>query len=206
MTTTAQRGMSKRTLAAMGEALAARREAERRQREERGRRAATGKRGPSPLVQVGTVNEFAAQHGDYDQAGLVGGRKIMLNRGGTAVDRWKREALLTETQLAAITHCQRLWRLIDAGPRLVANLDRTVFGCPGDGNAAEVEARDDLHRIKTSFPRQYFEVFEMVCRFDEPAGTAGSRLANDSRSASNAARLVVGMIADMIFERERLSY
>lgn len=197
---------SKRTLEAIAQAMADRREAERRRREERGRKAASGKRDPAPLAPVAIVNPFTAQHGDYDQAGLVGGRKIMLNRGGTAIDRWKREQLLTETQLAAIHHCQRLWRLIDAGPRLVANLDRTVFGCPGDGNAAEVEARDDIHRIKGGFPRQYYEVFENVCRFDEPAGTAGSRLANDNRSASNAARLVVGMIADMIYLRERLSY
>lgn len=153
------------------------------------------------------VNEFAASKGDYIQAGRFGtGRKVMLNRGGTPIDRWKRDGQLSDTQLAAIDHCRRLWHLIDCGPRLVANLDRTVFGCPGNGNPREIEARGDIHRIKSGFPLPYWSVFEDVCRHDEPAGYAGSRLASDSRTATTAARLVVAMVADTIYMRERLSY
>jgi hypothetical protein len=99
-----------------------------------------------------------------------------------------------------------LWRLIGASGPLVTNLDRTVHGCPGEGNIAEIEARGDLHRIRSGFPNPYWDLFENVCRFDEPAGIAGSRLAGDSRSAANAARLVVAMVADTIYLRERLSY
>ena len=151
--------------------------------------------------QAPLVNEFAAQHGITER-----NMRFVVNRGGTAIDRWKRDGLLSDTQLAAILHCQNLWRRIDCGPRLVANLDRTVFGSHGDGHPREVEARSDLHRIKSGFPLPYWDCFESVCRFDEPAGTAGSRMANNKRSAIDAARVIVSLIADMIYLRERLSY
>lgn len=153
------------------------------------------------------VNAHAARHGDYGPAARTGEmRRAMRNRGGTALDRWQANGLLSDSQLAAILHVQGLWRLVENGPRLVANLDRTVFGCPGEGHFAEIEARDALNRIRRGFPHAYWDVFERVCRWDEPAGTAGSRLANVSRAASEAARLTVCLIADIIHLRERLSY
>lgn len=153
------------------------------------------------------VNEYAARHGDYAPAAATGEmRKAMRNRGGTTLDRWQANGLISDSQLAAILHVQRLWRLVESGPRLVANLDRTIFGCPGEGHLAEIEARDALDRIRRGFPYPYWDVFERVCRWDEPAGTAGSRLANVSRAAKEAARLTVCLIADMIYLRERLSY
>jgi hypothetical protein len=158
-----------------------------------------------------TINPFAEQHGDYervhgiDAAGNLNMRPL-INRGGTPVDRWTRENLLSETQLAAIAHVRRLWQLVDAGPRLVANLDRTIFGCPGDGNMAEIEARADLHRIQGGFHPNYWDVFENVCRFDEPAGVAGSRMVSNSKATADLARYTVCMVADHIYLRERLSY
>lgn len=152
------------------------------------------------------INRFMARHGDYYRDNRAGKSALIINRGGTAIDRWARMKLLTESQLAAIAHCQSLWNVIDRGPRLVANLDRTIFGCHGTGHPREIEARSDLHRIKSGFPLPYWDVFENVCRHDEPAGTAGSRLANTSRSASEAARLTVGMVAEIIYMRERLTY
>ena len=164
------------------------------------RRAADEARAP-------LVNEYAARHGDYGPAAATGEmRKAVRNRGGTTLDRWQANGLLSDSQLAAILHVQRLWRLIENGPRLVASLDRNVFGCPGEGHLAEIEARDALDRIRRGFPYPYWDVFERVCRWDEPAGTAGSRLANVSRAANEAARLTVCLIADMIHLRERLSY
>jgi hypothetical protein len=190
-------------LAAM---VAERKQREREAREARGR-LASQKKGrktkdqPEPLV-----NEFAARHGDYGRDGRAGKSAVMRNRGGTAIDRWEANGLVSETQLAAIAHMQRLWRIVDAGPRLVTNLDQTIFGCAGEGNLAEIEARSDLQRISGGFPSPYWNVFENVARFDEPAGTAGSRLANFSRSSAEAARLVVCLIADTLYLRERLSY
>ena len=149
----------------------------------------------------GSVNAFAAGQGDYER---YNGRTV--NRGGTPIARWKKAGLLSQTQEAAILHCIRLWELTNTSGRLVANLDRTVFGCPGDGHSAEIEARDDLHRIKSGFPLPYWDVFENVCRFDEPAGVAGSRLAEDDVTRRTMARTIVCMVADMIYMRERLSY
>ena len=195
-----------KAIEAMAAMIAERKQRERREREERGRlanhkRGQKSKDGAEPLV-----NEFAARHGDYARDSRAGKSAIMRNRGGTSVDRWQANGLLSETQLAAIAHMQRLWQIVDAGPRLVANLDQTVFGSSGEGNLAEIEARDDINRIRSGFPAPYWNVFENVVRFDEPAGAAGSRLANVSRSAKEAARLVVCLIADTISLRERLSY
>ncbi len=147
------------------------------------------------------VNPFTMAHGDYER-----NLRFVRNRGGTALERWERDGYLSVSQQAAILHMQRLWTLIDQGSRLVVNLDRTVFGCNGDGNHKEIEARHDVHRIKGVFPYEYWDIFERVCRWDEPAGTAGSRLANFTRTASESARLVVCMVADMIAMNERLSF
>lgn len=153
------------------------------------------------------VNQYAARHGDYAPAAQTGEmRHAMLNRGGTPLARWRSAGLITDHQNAAIDHCIRLWQLSDTSGRLVANLDRTVFGCPGDGNMAEIEARADLARIKGYIPRKYYDVFENCIRFDEPAGVAGSKLAEDDVTRRTMARTIVGFVADIIFERERLSY
>ncbi len=160
------------------------------------------------VCEVGpVVTAETALHGDYEQAAKTGPmRQTLINHGGTPVARWKKAGLLTTHQEAAINHCLRLWRLTSASGRLVANLDRTVFGAPGDGNMAEIEARDDLKRIKAGFPFKYWDVFENVCRFDEPAGVAGSSLAVDDVSRRTMARTIVLMVADIIFERERLTF
>jgi hypothetical protein len=156
------------------------------------------------------VNDCAAKHGDYVPAAKTGEmRHALVNRGGSPVDRWTRDGALTDHQLAAIAHIRRLWQLTESGTRLVANLDRTVFGCPGDGNMAEKEARHDLHRIINYFPfpmDRYWDVFENVVRFDEPAGVAGSRLATNRRSAIDRAYSCVCYVADTIFSRERMTY
>lgn len=152
-------------------------------------------------AQAPVVNDFAAKHGDYET-----NLRFIVNRGGTPIARWKKANLLSEHQEAAILHCIRLWELTSSSGRLVANLDRTVFGSAGNGHSAEIEARDDLHRIKSGFPAAYWDVFENVCRFDEPAGVAGSRLAEDDVTRRTMARTIVCMVADMIYMRERLSY
>jgi len=44
------------------------------------------------------VNEHAISHGDYVQAAATGEmRRAMLNRGGTAIDRWRRDGFLSES-------------------------------------------------------------------------------------------------------------
>lgn len=192
------KGKNIKTLAELAKSVKARKLANQRQRTARQIAAAAN----DPLDA--TVNQFAAKHGDYDRNG-----RHVVNRGGTAVDRWKRDGQLSDTQMAAILHMRRLWDLTESSTRLVANFDRTVFGCPGNGNDAEIEARSDLHRIIDIFRHpldEYYRVFENVCRFDEPAGKAGSRLSRNNRDSVTAARLIVCMVADTIYQRERLSY
>jgi len=195
------------TLKALNEMAAAMKR--RREQEERERAARATVRGArsEPVANDVLVNAFAASHGDYEPAAQTGPmRQALVNHGGTPLARWKKAGLLSEPQQAAIDHCIRLWDLTSTSSGLVANLDRTVFGCSGDGNIAEIEARSDLHRIKTGFPLPYWSVFENVCRFDEPAGVAGSKLAEDDVTRRTMARTIVCMVADMIYMRERLSY
>ena len=65
-----------------------------------------------------------------------------------------------------------------------------------------IEAREDLYRIMNYTPRPYWDVFENVCRHDEPAGIAGSRLGFGSRSAQDRAHTIVCFVADVIAMRE----
>lgn len=147
------------------------------------------------------VNEFAAQHGDYDR-----NLRRVTNRGGTPIDRWRRDGHISPSQDAAIAHCIALWGAISNSAGLVANLDRTVFGSPGEGHSREVEARTDLQRLKSHVGPQFWSLFENVVRFDEPAGVAGSRLGAPTQKREFAARLAVQFVADIITTKERLSY
>ena len=146
------------------------------------------------------INDFAARQGNYERAA---GRS-MVNRGGTPIARWKAAGLLSESQIAAINHCERLWSQLH-GKALVADFNR-IAG-QGSGNGwSEQEALDALASIKGYVPTTYWSVFEAVCRFDEPAGTVGSRLASNGDHHIVAARLVVQFVADVIAMKERLSY
>jgi hypothetical protein len=145
------------------------------------------------------VNEFASQHGDYER-----NLRFVRNRGGTTIDRWIAAKQLTESQCAGILHCQRLWHKI--GSRSVVVDFNRVRGLPHGDGYSQHEALTELGRIAGTFPREYWDVYENICRFDLPAGTAGSHLARNKRSSLDAARTIVAFIADMIAWRERLSY
>lgn len=155
------------------------------------------------------VNEFADKHGLYetgkvvDLSGELGeGRqrvfRVSVNRGGTAIERWMNEPgskLFDEPQRAAIRHCQALWaRAIGLGA-----VDPSRV--PVDGEApgwAQHEAMAELASYKTRIPRAWWDVFENVCRFDMPAGTAGSALATNRTSAIDRAKTAVAFVASMI--------
>lgn len=133
------------------------------------------------------------------------GRRI-INRGGTPIMRWIDAGKLSETQALAIQTCYRLWALTGLEQRTTANYGERIPGA-GDNDAraaVEIEAREDLHRIQGYIPAPYWAVFENVCRFDEPAGVAGSRLGFGNRSAEDRAHTTVCFVADLIAMRERL--
>lgn len=145
------------------------------------------------------VNAFAASHGNYQR-----NLRFVVNRYGSTVTRWATDGNLTDSQLAGILHCQNLWARLGS-KSIIVNFDR-VHGQSHSDGMMQHEALDELHRIAKEYPSPYWNVFERVCRFDEPAGTAGSRLSNHKRSAEIAARTIVAFIADMISFREKLSY
>lgn len=147
-----------------------------------------------------TVNPFAEQHGDYQR-----NLRVVINRGGTPVDRWIAADLLSESQKNAIAHCLTLWLKMRAPSKgLVANLDRTAFGTTQHARDIADDALDQMAEIKASIPPKYWAIYELVCRDGEPAGVAGSSLANNARSSIDAARTVVCFVADIIAMRYRM--
>ena len=145
------------------------------------------------------VNPYARQHGDYVREG----NKASINRGGTPVARWRAAHLLSETQIAAIEYCWKLWDRAGRQNGLVMDLLRVVGQQPSSGWAQQ-DALDQLARMKGYVPEPYFDIFENVCRFDEPAGVAGSKISTNTRSAQEAARICVCFVADTIAMKERL--
>lgn len=147
-----------------------------------------------------TVNAHAMRHGDFE---THLGRTI--NRGGTALERWRTAKLLSDTQVSAIIYCQKMWAKLGSPSRgQVADYLRLPRGADDPGTEA-LDASYRLAQIAEPFPHVFWAVFENVCRFDEPAGLIGSRLLDRPHAtAADAARLCVCMVADMIAMRERL--
>lgn len=135
-------------------------------------------------------------------AGRVVTEHTLINRGGTPVARWKAAKLLSDSQVAAIDHCEALWALL-GGKSLIMDLARIPGAGQGNG-WAEQEALDDLKRIKGYVPAKYWSVFENVCRFDETAGFAGSSLTECRNDQVSAARVTIQFVADIIAMKERL--
>ena len=121
----------------------------------------------------------------------------LINRGGTAVDRWYRDGQLTDLQVKAIEHVQALWQRAATVRGLVFD-PLKIPGAGGGDGLSQQEALDDLARYGRDVPSRYWSVFEAVCRWDEPAGTAGSKLATNSRAALASARLCVAFVADLV--------
>lgn len=147
------------------------------------------------------VSDHAAKHGDYERG--VG--RQMINRGGTPLARWRKAGFISESENRVIDLCLTLWSRIGTSGGMVANLDRTVFGCPGEGHAGEVDARNSLQRFREHVGPAYWSIFENVIRFDEPAGIAGSRLSGPSSKNEDRARHCVLMVANIVAYKERLA-
>lgn len=145
-----------------------------------------------------------------DLSGELGGKRmsivnVLVNRGGTAVERWianDKAGLFEEGEQRAIRYTQGLWLRAD-GQLKAVDTTRDVVDDYIDGMSQQ-EALDELGKLKGRVPRPYWDCYERVCRFDEEAGTAGSRLASNSRSAIDAARTTVAFTASLIAQWRRL--
>ncbi|QQN73942.1 hypothetical protein [Croceicoccus sp. YJ47] len=157
------------------------------------------------------VPKEAQAHGDYHTAFVTHAETntkahVVMNRGGCPVSRWKAAGRLSDTQVGAIDLCHHLWALAGLKTKMTANYGERIPGCGNSERFAinEIEARDDLHRIKGYVPAKYWDIYENVVRFDEPAGVAGSTLARNTRSGMDAAFVVVCFVADVIAMKEGL--
>lgn len=139
-----------------------------------------------------------------------GGNRVAptyINRGGTPVMRWTNAGKLSDTQAIAIALCHRLWAISGLSPRTTASYGERMPASVSFNEAraaTEIEARTGLYRIMDYVPFAYWQVFENVCRFDEPAGIAGSKLGFGSRSAEDRAHTIVCFVADLIAMNEGL--
>lgn len=169
------------------------------------------RRAIQPVEVLDTPTEAQLANGDYARDTIIHAdtyrrETVYINRGGTPIARWALEGRLTDNQQRAISHCLYLWRLAGTEKRVTANYGERI---PGSGDSEhravnEIEARDDLHRIMDYIPAPYWNVWENVVRWDEPAGVAGSKLGFGGRSACDRAHQVVCFVADLIAMKERL--
>jgi hypothetical protein len=153
-------------------------------------------------------------NGDYVRSSVPspsGGNRVAqvyINRGGTPVARWHHAGKLDDRQLAVIQWCQRLWSITGQHQRLTAQYgERTMPSHSVELQAIKVlAANEDLDRIKGYFTGldAWWNVFENVCRFDQPAGFAGAALGYGSRSAEDRAHTTVCFVADIIATKERM--
>lgn len=142
-----------------------------------------------PHLRLGKIVDLSGELGvrmkTYD---------VLVNRGGTAVERWLSRdpaGLFGEPQQRAIRYTHKLRARADNQLRAVDH-SRDVVDNMVEGMSQQ-EALDELHQLKGRLPRHYWDVYENVCRFDEEAGVAGSRLATtaDRRSIRPRRRLLL---------------
>lgn len=168
-------------------------------------------------VAVVEPTEAQLANGDYQLVHMPnpeGGNRVapvFVNRGGTPVMRWIAAGKLSDTQQVAISVVLRLWRILGCEGRVAATYGEHMAPCTITETPELieriVEAREDLKRIEGHFHGldAWWEVFENVVRFDEPAGVSGSRLGFGARSAEDRAHTTVCFVADIIATRENLS-
>ena len=123
------------------------------------------------------------------------------------VERWERAGRLSDTQMAAIGLVRALWERCGLRQKITATYgERLPLSASNEWLAVhEIQARRDLTRIERYVPAHWWECFENVCRWDEPAGVAGAALGYGSRNAETRAHMIVVCTADLIAREERLT-
>lgn len=132
---------------------------------------------------------------------------VYRNNGGSPVTRWGGK--LSDQHRKVIDRCLYLWRWAGKDQRVTAQYGQRI---PGNGSAdhscnREIDAREQLHRIRDYFPGQlagYFEIFENVVRHGIPAGVAGASREFEGKAASARALTIVRFVCDVIASYERI--
>lgn len=162
-------------------------------------------------AEIVGVTAESLRHGDYriadvrlDDGELASTHRTLVNRGGTAIERWLNNdpaGLFDEGARRAIEFCKGMWQKIDKkGPKPIP-VHGTGYLWLGQ---SEHEAGAEMALIKDEFPLKFWTVFENVCRFDVDAAGAGFDLATNNRSATDASKICVAMIACKIAELKGL--
>lgn len=130
------------------------------------------------------------------------------NTGHDPVARWLTSGKIDQRQKAAIDTVRRLWDIVGIRQKITASYGERT----GNGGCVELranlvlDAMKDLERIEGYFHglRQWWCVFENVCRFGEAAGQAGMAVGYAPKTAQTRALTTVQFIADIIADRERI--
>jgi hypothetical protein len=133
---------------------------------------------------------------------------VLRNAAVTSVDRWLASGGpgFEDPQRRAIDHVRSLWAVTGSGPRVTARYDGLRIPRTGGGADSRENYLSALHTLQhyeSQFPRYVWEAFEQVVRFDEPAGLAGSRMANNAAQQQAHAKACVGFVASKIAEWKR---
>ena len=134
-------------------------------------------------------------------------KRVVRNRGGTAIDRWQARGDLEGDKLNAIQTYQSAWHLFLSPKRVTANWSMAGGSGGGSGGeehnlVAKLHAKDLLNFIDDEVffgkPLGYFDLWQNVVIHDEAAGVAGSRLGFRNDGAEAAAKAIVLMLAGEI--------
>lgn len=151
-------------------------------------------------------------HGSFQRDYVMddSGLKAMAyrNTGHDPVARWLAADKIDQRQKAAIDTVRRLWDIVGIRQQITASYgERTAgSGCIELRANMVLDAMKDLERIEGYFfgLKQWWIVFEQVCRFGEPAGSTGIALGYAPKTAQTRALTTVQFIADIIADRERI--
>jgi hypothetical protein len=130
------------------------------------------------------VTPEATRHGSYvDGYTEVDGKRasVKINRGGSTIERWMNDPkTFDDGERAAIRYCQKLWAWLDYHGRGIVFVDNGMDGM------AEHEALAELATFKRKVPDRYWDTYENVCRFEQPA---------QHRDTRTVVAFVAGLIA-----------
>lgn len=159
--------------------------------------------------------EAQLANGEYIQTSMPdpdGGNRVAqvhINRGGSAVERWKAASKLDDRQQDVIGWMLGLWQIAGLQQRITANYGERIpgGGCSELAAAREIDARDALKRVSGYFPGRtshYLDVFEDIVRHEMPAGEAGATTGFYGKSAQSRALTIVRFVCDVIGTHERI--
>lgn len=128
--------------------------------------------------------------------------KTYRRKDSNVVDKWIREGAVGFGVPAqrAIADCVILWQRMGS-QRLTGSYGERLAASTNCQGHTQQEAADEISFRKSLVPREYWDVFENVLRHNEPAGTAGSRFANNPAQQIASARAIVGFVANLIAMR-----